>query len=80
MEMTRIQWSKWFGCGIPARDLRSVWGIAAVFIILIMLFYGGVYLCGVLEEKKEKTIYSGKGDGSLLGLVDGSIDNTRLNG
>ena len=70
MEMTRIQWSKSFGCGIPARDLRLVWSITAGFVILIILFYGGVYLCGVLEEKKEKRIYSGKGDGNLQGLVN----------
>ena len=60
MEMTRIQWSKSFGCDKPKRDLRLVGGIAAAFVILIVVFYGGVYFYGYLEEKKEKRIYSGK--------------------
>ena len=60
MEMTRLQWSKSFGCDKPKRDLRLVGGIVAAFVILIVVFYGGVYFYGYLEEKKEKRIYSGK--------------------
>lgn len=60
MEMTRLQWSKSFGCDRPKRDLRLVGGIVAAFFILIVVFYGGVSFYGYLEEKKEKRIYSGK--------------------
>ena len=61
MEMTRLQWSRSFGCEKPKKDLRLVGGIAGVFVLLIVVFYGGTYLYGYLEEKKEKRIYSGKG-------------------
>lgn len=60
MEMVRLQWSKSFGCDKPKRDMVMIGVMAAVLVLLIVVFYGGVNLYGHLEEKKEKRIYTGK--------------------
>ena len=63
MEMTEIQWNVSFGCEkrvARKKDLRLSGAIAGMFIILIVVFYGGANLYGHVEEKREKTIYSGK--------------------
>ena len=64
MEMTTIQWNKLFGCDKskkPKWDLQQIVAIAIGFAVLIVTFYGGVYLYGFCEEKKEKAIYTGEG-------------------
>jgi len=61
MEMTIIQWSKSFGCAGQTKDLHLVVAIAAGFVVIIVIFYGGVKMYGYIEERKEKRIYTGEG-------------------
>ena len=42
------------------KDMRLTAAIATAFVILIVVFYGGVNLYGYFEERKEKRIYNGE--------------------
>ena len=58
--MIRLQWSQFFKCDLPKKDLSVVGAIAGGFVALVIFFYCGLKLYGYFDEKKEKRLVTGE--------------------